>query len=223
MRDIWQIREQEAPRRKPRFSIGLLVAMGSITAIEGCGTETSQYAYGQLPQYCTYTVAGGAAIGTLVGDNIGADTGDNTATGAIIGALLGAGLGGAIGGGRGAAVGAASGLALGGVTGAQADAQCRQLADQRAIEMAEAASAQAMQAMAANRTPPVRLDYQSVGYRTPSTMVRHKIVPLYRYIDPATGMTCWTMGDVSFRENGSPNSSAERRVCKSADGKLHEP
>jgi hypothetical protein len=158
----------------------------------------------------------------LVGDNIGAET-DNTATGVVIGSLLGAGVGAAAGGGRGAAIGAAAGAALGGVTGAQVDAQCRQLADQRAIEMAEAASAQAIQAMAANRTPPVRLDYQPVGYRTPSTGVRHKVAPLNRYINPATEMTCWTMGDVSFAENGNPSSSVERRVCRSADGQLHEP
>ena len=123
-------RESEALRGKPRFLIALLAVVAPITAIEGCTTAPSQSAYDRLPQYCTYTTAGGAAPGTLVGDNLGPDTGTgNAATGAIIGALLGAGIGAAIGGGRGAAVGGDSGLA-GTTTAAQADAQCRQLAYQ---------------------------------------------------------------------------------------------
>src|SRR5436853_5686582 len=108
-----------------RTIAGTFAAVIVATSVGGCSTAPVQTAYGPMPQYCTQ---------------------NNTATGAIIGTLIGAGLGAAIGGGRGAAIGAASGLALGGVTGAQADQQCRQLALQRAFEMAAAQEAAARQA-----------------------------------------------------------------------------
>jgi predicted lipid-binding transport protein (Tim44 family) len=154
-------------------------------------------------------------------------TQNNTATGAIVGTLLGAGLGAAIGGGRGAAIGAASGLALGGVTGAQADQQCRQLALQRAVEMAAAQQAAARQAEAqqavAHQAQARReaVAYQSIEYVTPTTGQRHKITPLNSYTNPATKETCSAYDEVSFDAEGKASVTGTGRACTGADGKLH--
>ena len=180
------------------------IFLAGSTAMVGCSTAPVQTAYGEMPQYCTQ---------------------NNTATGAIVGTLLGAALGGANGGGRGAAIGAASGLALGGVTGAQADAQCRQLAYEHVIQMAEAAQAQAMAQAAAQNTPaPHQVEYQSFDYVTPSTGINHKVTvtALNNYTNSATKERCSTIKDVSFGEGGSVSNTASHQVCKGANGTMHE-
>lgn len=185
------------------------VLLVGTTSMLGCSTAPVQTAYGEMPQYCTQ---------------------NNTATGAIVGTILGAAIGGAIGGGRGAAIGGASGLALGGVTGAQADAQCRQLAYEHVIQMAEAAQAQAMaqataqNAAAQNAAVPQRVEYQSFDYVTPSTGVKHKVTvaALNNYTNPATKEKCSTLKDVSFGETGTVSNTASRQVCQGGDGTLHE-
>jgi hypothetical protein len=166
------------------------------TAMIGCSTAPVQTAYGVMPQYCTQ---------------------NNTATGAVVGTLLGAAVGGAIGGGRGAAIGAASGLALGGLTGAQADAQCQQLAYEHVIAMAEAEQAQAAAQNAAAR-------YQSYDYVTPSTGVQHRVTvaALNNYANPASNEKCSEVRDVSFGASGTISNTTSHRVCKGADGTLHQ-
>jgi hypothetical protein len=186
------------------FAKSILASVAAIviaTPVGGCSTATVQTAYGPMPEYCTQ---------------------NNTATGAIIGGLLGAGLGAAIGGGRGAAIGGASGLALGGLTGAQADQQCRQLALQRALEMAAAQQA-AVQQAAANQAQAHRqtVAYEPVEYVTPTTGQRHKITPLNSYTNPATKETCSSYDEVSFGADGKATVTGSGRACKGADGKVH--
>ena len=178
---------------------GLIV----VTSVGGCSNALVQTAYGPMPEYCTQ---------------------NNTATGAVVGTLLGAGLGAAIGGGRGAAIGAASGLALGGLTGAQADAQCRQLAMQRAVEMAAAAQQAAMQQAAANQAQRQVVAYEPIEYVSPTTGRRHKITPTNSYTNPVTKEKCLAYDEVSFGADGkaSVQSSGRGRVCTGADGKPHE-
>jgi hypothetical protein len=186
-----------------KFMLAPIFLVGS-TAMVGCSTAPVQTAYGEMPQYCTQ---------------------NNTATGAIVGTLLGAAIGGAVGGGRGAAIGAASGLALGGVSGAQADAQCRQLAYEHVIQMAEAAQAQAMAQAAAQNAPPAhQVEYQSFDYTTPTSGVNHKVTvtALNNYTNPATKEKCSTIKDVSFGEGGAISNTASHQVCKGASGTLHE-
>ena len=179
------------------FAKSILASVAAIaiaTPIGGCSTATVQTAYGPMPEYCTQ---------------------NNTATGAIIGGLLGAGLGGAMGGGRGAAIGGASGVALGGLTGAQADQQCRQLALQRALEMAAAQQA------AANQARRQAVAYEPVEYVTPTSGQRHKITPLNSYTNPATKETCSSFDEVSIGADGKASVTGSGRVCKGADGKVH--
>jgi uncharacterized protein YcfJ len=184
------------------FAKSILASVAAIaiaTPVGGCSTATVQTAYGPMPEYCTQ---------------------NNTATGAIIGGLLGAGLGAAIGGGRGAAIGGASGVALGGLTGAQADQQCRQLALQRALEMAAAQQAAAQQA-AANQARRQAVAYEPVEYVTPTTGQRHKITPLNSYTNPATKETCSSFDEVSFDADGKATVTGKGRACKGADGQVH--
>ena len=176
-----------------------VVALAVATSTGGCSTAMVQTAYGPMPEYCTQ---------------------NNTATGAIIGGILGAGVGAAIGGGRGAAIGGASGLALGGLTGAQADQQCRQLALQRALEMAAAQQAAAQQA-AANQARRQAVAYEPVEYVTPTSGPRHKITPLNSSTNPATKETCSSFDEVSFGADGKASVTGSGRVCKGADGKVH--
>jgi predicted lipid-binding transport protein (Tim44 family) len=170
------------------------------TPIGGCSTAMVQTAYGPMPEYCTQ---------------------NNTATGAIVGGLIGAGLGAAFGGGRGAAFGAASGAALGGVSGAQADQQCRQLAVQRAVEMAAAAQQAAAQQAAANQARRQAVAFEPVEYVTPTTGQRHKIVPLNSYTNPATKEPCSSYDEVSFDADGKATVTGKGRACKGADGQVH--
>jgi outer membrane lipoprotein SlyB len=184
------------------FAKSILASVAAIviaTPVGGCSTATVQTAYGPMPEYCTQ---------------------NNTATGAIIGGLLGAGLGAAIGGGRGAAIGGASGVALGGLTGAQADQQCRQLALQRALEMAAAQQAAAQQA-AANQARRQAVAYEPVEYVTPTTGQRHKITPLNSYTNPATKETCSSFDEVSFDADGKATVTGKGRACKGVDGQVH--
>ena len=186
-----------------KFLLAPVFLVGSM-AVVGCSTAPVQTAYGEMPQYCTQ---------------------NNTATGAIVGTVLGAAIGGAVGGGRGAAIGGLSGLALGGLTGAQADAQCRQLAYERVVQMAEAAQAQAMAQAAAQNTPaPHQVEYQSFDYVTPSTGINHKVTvtALNNYTNSATKERCSTIKDVSFGEGGSISNTASHQVCKGANGTMHE-
>ena len=182
------------------FAKSILVSVAAIviaTPIGGCSTAMVQTAYGPMPEFCTQ---------------------NNTATGAIIGGLLGAGLGGAMGGGRGAAIGGASGVALGGLTGAQADQQCRQLALQRALEMAAAQQAAAQQAAADQARQQVA--FEPVEYVTPTTGQRHKIRPLNSYTNPATKETCSSYDEVSFNADGNATVTGKGRACKGADGQV---
>jgi predicted lipid-binding transport protein (Tim44 family) len=180
----------------PKFIVLPMIALSGLSMV-GCAGGMVQTAYGEMPAYCTQ---------------------NNTATGALVGTLLGAAVGGAIGGGRGAAIGAGSGLVLGGLTGAQADMQCRQIAHQRAVEMAFAAQAQA----AASQSYGRRVAYQPVEYVTPSTGVRHKVTPLSSFTNPASKETCMAVRDVSFSADGKETQPATGRVCRGADGKMHE-
>jgi outer membrane lipoprotein SlyB len=172
-----------------------IAAIAVATSVGGCATGTVQTAYGPMPAYCTQ---------------------NNTATGAVIGTLLGAGVGAAVGGGRGAAIGAGSGALLGGLTGAQADQECRQLALQRAVEMAAAQAAAARQAQTQRR-----IAYEPVEYVTPTTGQRHKITPLNSYTNPATKETCSAYDEVSFGTDGKASVTGSGRVCTGADGKVH--
>jgi hypothetical protein len=150
---------------------------------------------------------------------------NNTAQGAAIGTLLGAGIGGALGGGRGAAIGAASGLALGTAAGAQRDAECRQLALQRTMEMVVAEQQQqaaAAAAAAAANKPPPPVTYRSVEYATPSNQRRNRITPTNSFTDPATKTTCATFTEVSFDDNDKPAQTRSGKVCKKADGTVSE-
>jgi hypothetical protein len=187
-----------------KFVLVPVFLVGS-TAMVGCSTAPVQTAYGEMPQYCTQ---------------------NNTATGALVGGILGAAIGAAAGGGRGAAIGGLSGVALGGVTGAQADAQCRQLAYEHVIQMAEAAQAQAMAQAAAQNAPPPphQVEYQSFDYVTPTTGVKHKVTvtALNNYTNQASKEKCSTIKDVSFGESGSISNTASHQVCKGANGTLRE-
>ena len=182
-------------------SVGLVVVIALATSAGGCAPTLT--ASGELPQMCTQ---------------------NNTATGAVIGTLLGAAIGGAIGGGRGALIGAGSGMFLGGLTGAQADAQCRQLAVQRAMDLAaqQAAAQQAAieQARAEGQAAAYQsVAYQSVDYVTPTTGQRHKITPLNSYTDPATKEHCHSFSDVTFNADGTASTTGSGTACKSSDGK----
>lgn len=193
---------------RARYALGLLTVASAMT-ISGCaGTgQQVQTAYGAMPDYCLY---------------------NNTAQGAAIGTLLGAGLGGALGGGRGAAIGAVSGLALGSAAGAQRDAECRQLALQRTMEMVLAQQQQqqaaAAAAAAANQPPPPAqvVSYRSVEYATPSNKRRNRITPTNSFTDPATRTTCATFTEVSFDDNDKPAQTRSGKVCKKADGSVSE-
>lgn len=180
-----------------RRSVAVPAVAGVALLLSGCATGTVQTAYGEMPAYCM--------------DN-------NAATGALIGTLAGAALGAAIGGGRGAAIGAGLGAMTGGVAGANADAQCRQIAHQRVVEMALAAQAQA----AAQRRPISRVAYESFEYVAPSTGVRHRVTPLNSYTNPATRQPCFSTSEVTFGPDGKWSAPLQGRLCRGVDGKIHE-
>jgi hypothetical protein len=153
---------------------------------------------------------------------------NNTATGALVGSALGAAIGGALGGWQGAAIGAGSGLALGGLTGAQADAQCQQIAMQRAYQRFAAQQAmldQAIAQQAAYRAGPLQLPpsaYEPVteDYATPSNGHRHRITVkrLNSYAEPATKQVCDNFTRIDSDLDGNTATTVSARRCKGADG-----
>jgi YMGG-like Gly-zipper len=189
--------------------IGSVSVLAGAALLGGCAGPMTpeQAAAGGMPQYCSI---------------------NNTATGALVGSALGAAIGGAIGGWSGAAIGAGSGLALGGLTGAQADAQCQQIAMQRAYERfaaQQAALDQVIVQQAALRPGPIQLPpsaYEPVSedYATPSNGHRHRITVkrLNSYAEPATKQVCdnFTRIDSDLESNTATTVSARR--CKGADG-----
>jgi len=189
--------------------IGSVSVLAGAALLGGCAGPMTpeQAAAGGMPQYCSI---------------------NNTATGALVGSALGAAIGGAIGGWSGAAIGAGSGLALGGLTGAQADAQCQQIAMQRAYERfaaQQAALDQVIAQQAALRPGPIQLPpsaYEPVSedYATPSNGHRHRITVkrLNSYAEPATKQVCdnFTRIDSDLESNTATTVSARR--CKGADG-----
>jgi hypothetical protein len=189
--------------------IGSVSVLAGAALLGGCAGPMTpeQAAAGGMPQYCSV---------------------NNTATGALVGSALGAAIGGAIGGWSGAAIGAGSGLALGGLTGAQADAQCQQIAMQRAYERfaaQQAALDQVIVQQAALRPGPIQLPpsaYEPVSedYATPSNGHRHRITVkrLNSYAEPATKQVCdnFTRIDSDLESNTATTVSARR--CKGADG-----
>jgi len=189
--------------------IGSVSVLAGAAMLGGCAGPMTpeQAAAGGMPQYCSI---------------------NNTATGALVGSALGAAIGGAIGGWSGAAIGAGSGLALGGLTGAQADAQCQQIAMQRAYERfaaQQAALDQVIAQQAALRPGPIQLPpsaYEPVSedYATPSNGHRHRITVkrLNSYAEPATKQVCdnFTRIDSDLESNTATTVSARR--CKGADG-----
>ena len=181
----------------PFAMIVLAVSFGGCTG----GEQTVQTAAGPMPQYCVV---------------------NNTASGALVGAGAGAALG---GGGLRSLVGAAIGAGAGAATGAQLDAQCRQLALQRAMDLAAqqaaAARAAAQRALAENQPPaPQPVAYQPVDYVTPSNHERHRIVALKNYTDPVTRQTCNTYSEFTFA-GGKPQIRGSGKACKGADGTWH--
>jgi len=186
--------------------LGPVVATALVALSSACAGP-AQYADADMPQYCSI---------------------NNTATGALVGGIGGALVGGLLSHGNALATvgGAVAGGALGGVAGSQMDAQCRQIALQRAMELAaaEAAAQQAAMRQAAMRqaAPPPRAVYHAVDYVTPSNGRRHRITPLNSYTDPATRETCSSYSEVSFADDGAAKVTGSGRVCKGANGQVHE-
>ena len=153
---------------------------------------------------------------------------NNTATGALVGSAMGAIIGGAVGGWSGAAIGAGTGLALGGLTGAQADAQCQQIAMQRAYERFAAQQAMLDQALAQQvayrpgpiQLPPAAYEPVSEDYSTPSNGHRHRITVkrLNSYAEPATKQVCDNFTRIDSDLDGNTATNVTARRCKGADG-----
>lgn len=157
---------------------------------------------------------------------------NNAATGAVVGGLIGGVIGGALGGGRGAAIGAGSGMLFGGLTGAQADAQCRQIALQRAYAAAaaqQAAIQRQVAAEAARHRGELRLPRSAYvpvteEYRTPSNGHRHRITVkrLNSFSDPAHRRICDTFTKIDTDLDGDTQTQGTSRRCKGPDGKWHD-
>jgi hypothetical protein len=200
----------QTKRFVPSFA---LVAFAA--CLGGCAgnAPTVQTAAGPMPQYCVYS---------------------NTATGAVVGAGAGAALG---GGGLRSLVGAAIGAGAGAAAGSRLDEECRQLALQRAMDLAAqqaAARAAAPPAVSENQPPPPQpavyqspiadqppprpIAYQPVDYVTPSNHRHHRIVALKSYRNPVTKQTCNTYSEFTFSDNGKPQISGSGTACKGADG-----
>jgi len=143
---------------------------------------------------------------------------NNAATGAALGALLGAGIGAAAGGGRGAAIGAASGAVLGGASGAQADAQCRQIAAQRAMEMALAQQAAMMQQP---QMGPVQVSGEQDYVSSEGHHHRVSTTALNNYTEPATKQACSTAITNDTDVDGKSSANVPMRMCQGPDGKYH--
>ena len=194
---------------KMHLRVGSISALAGATLLCGCaGPITPEQASASgMPQYCSV---------------------NNTATGALVGSAMGAIIGGAVGGWSGAAIGAGTGLALGGLTGAQADAQCQQIAMQRAYERFAAQQAmldQAIVQQAAYRPGPLQLPpsaYEPVSedYSTPSNGHRHRITVkrLNSYAEPATKQVCDNFTRIDADLDGNTATNVTARRCKGADG-----
>ena len=190
--------------------LGAISALAAATALLGgcAGPMTAQQAAANgMPEYCSM---------------------NNTATGALVGSAFGAIVGGALGGWQGAAIGAGSGLALGGLTGAQADAQCQQIAMQRAYERFAAQQAMLDQAIAQQaayrpgplQLPPAAYEPVSEDYSTPSNGHRHRITVkrLSSYAEPATKQVCDNFTRIDSDLDGNTATNVTARRCKGADG-----
>jgi hypothetical protein len=194
---------------KVHLRAGSISALAGAALLCGCaGPVTPQQAAASgMPEYCSM---------------------NNTATGALVGSAMGAIIGGAIGGWSGAAIGAGSGLALGGLTGAQADAQCQQIAMQRAYERFAAQQAMLDQALAQQvayrpgpiQLPPAAYEPVSEDYSTPSNGHRHRITVkrLNSYAEPATKQVCDNFTRIDSDLDGNTGTTISARRCKGADG-----
>jgi hypothetical protein len=194
---------------KVHLRAGSISALAGAALLCGCaGPITPQQAAASgMPEYCSM---------------------NNTATGALVGSAMGAISGGAIGGWSGAAIGAGSGLALGGLTGAQADAQCQQIAMQRAYERFAAQQAMLDQALAQQvayrpgpiQLPPAAYEPVSEDYSTPSNGHRHRITVkrLNSYAEPATKQVCDNFTRIDSDLDGNTATNVTARRCKGADG-----
>jgi len=170
--------------------------------LAGCGTgQMAQTAYGPMPDYCM---------------------GNNAAAGAALLGLVGAVAGAAIGGSvESAALGGLAGAAVGGVGGAQVDAQCRQLAAQRAMEMALAEhgallAEQARRRRYASLSVNTQVEYRSQeGHRKNVRLDR-----LTTYADPATKLVCTTASGTDADLDGKTSTAiAPLKMCRGPDGK----
>jgi hypothetical protein len=194
---------------KTLSKLGSITVLAGAALLSGCaGPMTSEQAAASgMPQYCSM---------------------NNTATGALVGSAFGALVGGALGGWQGAAIGAGSGLALGGLTGAQADAQCAQIAMQRAYQRFAAQQAMLDQAIAQQaayrpgplQLPPAAYEPVSEDYSTPSNGHRHRITVkrLNSYAEPATKQVCDNFTRIDSDLDGNTATNVTARRCKGADG-----
>ena len=194
---------------KALLGIGPISAVAGVALLCGCaGPVTPQQAAASgMPEY--YSV-------------------DNAATGALVGGIMGAAVGYALGGASGAVIGGTSGLALGGMSGAQADAQCQQIAMQRAYERFAAQQAALDQVIAQQaaltpgplQLPPSAYEPVSEEYATPSNGHRHRITVkrLSSYAEPATKQVCDNFTRIDSDLDGNTATNVSARRCKGADG-----
>jgi hypothetical protein len=188
-------------RSKP--VVGACAALLLAIPVSGCGTgQMVQTAYGPMPDYCM---------------------GNNAAAGAALLGLVGAVAGAAIGGSaESAALGGLAGAAVGGVGGAQVDAQCRQLAAQRAMEMALAQQA-AVLAEQANRRRyrPVSVDMQVAYVTQDGHHHKAQVTQLNSFANPAAVKGICTTGSGSDADlDGKTYAAiATPKMCLGPDGK----
>ncbi|MBV8776588.1 MAG: hypothetical protein JO258_05255 [Alphaproteobacteria bacterium] len=187
-------------------SVAVLVVAVLLAGCAGPVTPEQAAANG-MPQYCSV---------------------NNTATNALVGGVMGAAVGYALGGASGAIIGGTSGLALGGMSGAQADAQCQQIAMQRAYERFAAQQA-ALDAIIAQQAaarpgplnlPPSAYEPVSEDYATPSDGHRHRITVkrLSSYAEPATKLVCDNFTRIDADLTGNTAATVTARRCKGTDG-----
>ena len=150
-------------------------------------------------------------------------SGNNTAAGAVGGAALGALIGGLAGGRGGAALGAAIGGAGGLAAGAQTDAQCREIASQRAVALAMVQQqAFLAQQVAANQYGPVPVSGPPQEYVSSDTH-RHRVrvTQLRSYADPASKAVCTDGAAADDDIDGKTSIAiATARMCRTPDGKF---
>ncbi len=117
------------------------------------------------------------------------------------------------------------------ISSPQADAQCQQLAFNRAYEVADAQQAavqpqvaqQAAGRPGALNLPASAYEPVSVDYTTPSNQRRRVTVKrLSSYSDPASRQVCDTFTRISADLDGGTSTTSTARRCKGADGRWHE-